>query len=397
MKMRTVQHKFSRSLAIMSVFLVGLLLTFQSVLATEDQQIVDPPMTAGSQEMGASASDTNLLTNGSMDELSFYFRPTNHFVAGMWYEWFVNGAYRIPEFIDGGSPYHQACYPIPSDRNCEKAQNHSQGYILWSGKPFVAGIYQPVTVTPCQMYQFTAYARNDASYYLSKVGIDPTGEILSPDPGNIPWNCPPDGKSICPNPGVSSPEFLPSNIVWSSYSSGPVTEWLTSTVAAEALSTTISVWTYTDAVIGNGPQSAYWDMTTLTTTTYPDNRLPAPAAWTSSTFITNVVMLKSSSRVTVTWKTTEAAIGQVWYERLRSTGVTTSPTAAYTQYFPLIMQNYMAYPFETTPDTTHVLTHSAVLSDLKSGDRLTLYILSRHFATDTCKTEVYGPLYVTVP
>ena len=332
----------------------------------------------------------------------FYFRPTNHFVAGMWYEWFVTGNHVIPEFIDGGSPYHQSCYPVPSDKNCAAANNHSQGYILWSGKPFVAGIYQTVTVTPCQMYQFQAFARNDESDYLSKVGIDSYGTRLpayvSPDGDDLPKNCPPDGKSACPNPGVSSADALPSTITWSPATSAQNLTWMTHTVASEALSTTISVWTYTDSVPGGAePQSAYWDNATLTTTTYPDNRLPAPAAWTSSTFITNVVMLKSSSRVTVTWKTTEAAIGQVWYERLRSTGVTTSPTAAYTQYFPLIMQNYMAYPFETTPDTTHVLTHSAVLSDLKSGDRLTLYILSRHFATDTCKTEVYGPLYVTVP
>ena len=72
-------------------------------------------------------------------------------------------------------------------------------------------------------------------------------------------------------------------------------------------------------------------------------------------------------------------------------------TAAYTQYFPLIMRNYKVYPFETIPDATPRLSHEAAFSGLESGDYLTLVVMSRHFATDTCKTEVYGPLYVIVP
>jgi len=397
--MRNLNHKPSLGLIITAILLI--IFTSTSVQAIKSETIRWSREKGGQETHTTSSDPENLLINGNMDELSFYPRPKNHYIAGMWYQWFWTAPHRIPEFIDGGSPYHQVCHPIPEDGNCANEGNHSQGYILWSGLNFTAGIYQSVPVTPCQMYEFQAYARNDLSTYRSKVGIDPHGTMMPPyvppDGDDLPNNCPPDGTSACPNPGVSDPSALPSTITWSAESSPVALTWVSQTVTTEALSDTITVWTYTAASSESPSQSAYWDNASLKPAPFPENRLPSPTSWATTDFITQVTVLQEAGVITVSWETLEPAFGQVWYEHTQTHPTTTPAASLYTNYIPLVTRNYRPYPYHATPDTTPTLTHTATITGLASGDKLTIAILSRHHMTDTCTTEVYAPIYVTIP
>lgn len=345
------------------------------------------------------AATANLLVNGNMDN-AFYARPPNHYVAGMWYEWFVSKPHQVPEFLDGGSPYHDACYPPQA--GCESRGNHSQGYILWSDQPFTAGIYQPVKVTPCLPYEFSAYARNDSVNYVSKVGIDPTGQqlpLLPVDPND--WfprnNCPPDGHTQCPDPGVSSPAGLPSHIVWSPDFHTPAFGWAEQSVMAEALSDTIMVWTYTAATTEVEAQSAYWDVATLiTATTYPGDRLPAPVSWVPTAAVTNVAVVTGDTAITITWGTTAPALTQVWYEVSPAGTLTTSVAYSYTAYFPVMARNYKPYALSTPVDLSRSANHQAVITNLQAGDNVKLVIAARYW-TGGCVTEVSAPLEVALP
>jgi hypothetical protein len=75
--------------------------------ANKSQALASPPEPL--VRVSSAPIPGNLLTNGDFDNPNypFYWRPTNHFVGGMWYEWF---AVEIPEFIDGGIISHNVCY-----------------------------------------------------------------------------------------------------------------------------------------------------------------------------------------------------------------------------------------------------------------------------------------------
>ena len=119
-------------------------------------------------------SNSNLLINGDLDQIGFYWRPTNHWVAGSWFQWW--GDYNaIPEYIDGGIPAHHTCYPKPPSGLCHddylKIYNSSQCIEKYGGAKFKAGLYKPVdNVFPCTLYTFEMWNKNDAdsNYYHSK-------------------------------------------------------------------------------------------------------------------------------------------------------------------------------------------------------------------------------------
>jgi hypothetical protein len=356
-------------------------------------QVADSP----DQPPSIQPAAPNLLINGDMNGAGglypFYWRPTNHFVAGMWYEWFWTGA--IPEYIDGGHPHHHECYPVPPNEDCAAANNHSQGYIRWGG-PFIAGIYQPVSVTPCTYYRFEAYNANQDANYHTKVGIDPTGQGMTPyNPlgGNPPINCPPDGYSYCPDPGIESLSELPSHMVWSPESNNQ--GWTLLGVETEALSTTVTVWTFA-APEGSIPAvSSYWDAASLTEVSFPNNRLPAPTSWTPSGFIYNVVTTAISGGVTVDWDTLGPATAQAWYNVITPTAPITH-TGAFTVYFPLVFRFTGNYTFATLLDMNRTTHHQFTVSGLQPGVNVELVLLSRRPQVNACTTEVYGPLTITV-
>lgn len=352
--------------------------------------------------LSTSSGEVNLLINGDMDDprYPFYWRPTNHFVAGMWYEWFWTGA--IPEFIDGGHPHHNECYPPPAPgRGCHDEGNHSQGYIRW-GDGYIGGIYQPVSVIPCALYQFQIFHKNQPDPgYISKVGIDPTGQNLPPhderDRHEYPMNCPPDYRSECPNPGLDTLDELPPHIVWSP-EYRDVWDWQPLSVTAEAVSTTINVWTYTDArAVEIPPKSTYWDKGSLVPVAFPNDRLPAPTSAVPSGFITNVVAQTVLDFLIIEWDTPQPASTQVWYRILTPT-VPITPTGPYFVYLPLVINGggFSSYTHATPLDITPTTRHRVIIGGLQEGTQIEFIALSRRPLTTTCVTEFSAPVRVTI-
>jgi hypothetical protein len=339
----------------------------------------EPPGTV----VSAQATGANLLANPEFDDY-FYFRPTNHLVANMWYEWFWASPYRIPEFIDGGHPYHDKCYPLPpAGQRCESesGRNGSQGYILMAGT-FVAGVYQSVNVATCGLYQFQAYNRNDALNYRPKVGIDPTGEVLPPyippDGDDLPRDCPPDGHSKCPNPGLSDPSKLPSHIQWSDPVNPPAYTWTPISVSAEARASTISVWTYA-APSTDGSQSTYWDHASLVQVLPASGALIDPGTLPSADgTILNVVTSTTAIRADLSWQTSQPALTQVLYHYV---GVATDPSP------PAIVTSTSAFELHTPPGTTTPTSHSARLINLAPNSLYDYAILSRKLQGGSCQTS----------
>lgn len=345
----------------------------------------------GSIQLNA-VQGSNLLVNGNMDQLGFYWRPTNHYVAGQWFEWW--GDYTaIPEFIDGGHPHHNQCYPVPADGVCHNAgtgvYNNSQGYIRW-GAPFDAGIYQPVHgTTPCLLYTFEIYNRNDTANYHPQIAIDPTGWIITKLGNSLPENCPPDGKSRCPDPYV---EAFPSTTIWSPEVSYPALVWGPISLTAEALSTTISVWTRTAPDVQSPSLSSYWDYGSVTYTPFPDNLLPEPSSPWPSEYIENVTTAFAGDTLTITWTTATPASTQVLYTVTRTPTTPTIPLSN-TTYLPVITnEGGFAARLDPMPLQSHVVT----IQRLRVGDIVDFEALSRRVDGNACVTETSGPLQVTV-
>jgi hypothetical protein len=363
-------------------FLIATILSFMVLADTpksaNEANAMAPEPPGPSLSTQATAA-TNLLVNGDMDQLGFYWRPTNHFVAGMWYEWFWTGA--IPEFLDGGIKYHNVCYPPPAGLCTD---NHSQGYIRW-GAAYVAGIYQPVSVAPCTLYQFTAYNRNDDNNYHPKVGIDPTGQVLPPyvppDGDNLPLNCPPDGHSKCPNPGLHTPSDLPPNIVWSPEFDHAGGTWAAQSVTAEALSTTISVWTYAAPDnVGSVSRSTYWDAASLVQVQSASSRLltgtlPAP----SPNFITGVTSSTTAIRANLSWQTSQPAVTQMLYHWVGDAAMTVVPPP---------VTSVSDFESFTPVDSAALTGHSVRLANLHPTSIYDYAILARRVVAGTCQTAV---------
>jgi hypothetical protein len=326
----------------------------------------------------------DLLINGDMDDprYGFYWRPTNHYIAGMWFEWWVGDT--VPEFIDGGIPYHNVCYPPPPQGHCYDYGldyfNLSQGYIRW-GWPYIAGIYQPVEVTPCTLYRFEAYNRNDGVNYYPKVGIDVTGwQLPIPDWENLPDNCPPTGHSKCPNPRLESVNDFPATMVWSPEFDHQAYTWAAGVVTAEAAATTISVWTYAAPDGREMSMSTYWDAASLVQVPFADDRLPMPDVGDPSTFIQDLAMRSVLDELIITWTTPEPASTQVWYEVIPF-GIPFDGELG-----QLDPQNTLATPLDATPKTEH----HVVIEGMSTGDYVRFAALSRHAMGERCVTESSG-------
>ncbi len=333
-----------------------------------------------------SSAQVNLLPNGNMDDPNypFYWRPTNHYVAGLWYEWWVGPD--LPEFIDGGHPYHNQCYPPPTGPWCvhptipSSNDNHSQGYIRW-GAPYIAGIYQPVSVTPCRYYRFEIYNRNDGSNYHPKIGIDPTGWQLpytaNPTP---PDNCPPDGASPCPNPRLESIDDFPSTLVWSPEFDHAAYTWAAQSVVAEALAPVITVWTFVAPENdGNPSRSTYWDYGSLTAVSPPDNLLFSGVLPARDGNISQVISATAINAATFQWRTSAPAYSQVLYHYAGMAGSSLPPVVTATHQFEL----------RADIDWTLKTDHSIRLQDLTPGAVYDVAIIAHRWTGDQCQTSAY--------
>jgi hypothetical protein len=382
------------------------------ILAAGSQPVSgSPAVPPGPSAPSASAVATNLLVNGDFDQVGFYWRYPNHYVAGGWFEYWIGS--NLPEFIDGGSIYHNACYPTPADGVCGHSNNHSQGYIRW-GAPYKAGVYQLVSATPCASYNFSAWVRTDQSNYHPKVGIDVKGTQLPfPDQDDTSHNCPPNGNSPCPNPGISTLADMPQTIVWGPDFNAPYFTWTNGSVTAEALSTAIGVWTFVapEECSGCSPsRSTYWDATSLVqvipTTLSPDGRIPAPDGKISGLTVTPL-----TTTAQIQWTTSQPAFSQVFYRPSppapSCTGATCvcppgSPCIVHTVYFPLMGRGYGSvndFTFKTVPTAVPTTSHSVSLTGLEAGTAYDFVVMSRAFTSGACVSSVSstGTFTTTTP
>lgn len=317
-----------------------------------------------------------LLVNGNFEEVPFYWRVPNHWIAGGWYRWWSESTPTMPEF-DDIRPWS----PRPYDGN------HAQVYFKW-GQPYEAGIYQEVSgLIPCTPYRLTMWARNDSNDVIlphARIGLDPQGTQLT---SRTPLG-PEDEDSVVRG-------GMPPLTVWSPEQTARFT-WEQLSVEAEPLGNKLTVILYArPEPLGNAVYfTTFWDAGQLITSTFAGNRLPPPMDLTPSEFITNVTITTVLDRLVVEWDTLAPASTQVWYDILSPT-VPVTPTGPYVVYLPLVMRS-ISYAYATPLDINPVTHHRAVISDLEDGQIVRLLLLSRHPTATQCQTEIYGPVEITL-
>ena len=380
------------------VFLSLIVLALMIILALGASRLVSAQV--GQPPISSSSTTTvgdNLLLNPNFDEAGYYFRFPNSLVAPQWYRWYVSPGAIIPEHIDGGTPHHNACYPEPPPGGlCVEMtpKNRSQGYIKYGGT-YIAGVLQPVHVTPCLDYQFAGYVRTDDAGYRPKVGIEPTGWWLPPKNKPDPrwdYDCPPDGQTLCPKESFTNESDMPASIVWSPpypydpptppiYWRGPIS------VTTEALSTTITVWTYAAPSV-EGSQSTYWDVMSLyqvprQTPLAPDGEVLVPDMSLNPTVITGTT-------TQIQWATDQPAFSQVYYRLHSSSPISPTALLSNTVYLPVATNGgYVStndFTYNTAPTSEMATSHSATLSALQSGATYDYMIAVRSFDGSTCAT-----------
>ena len=349
--------------------------TFQSPLIWKFPLGEHTPVPTGVMTPG------DLLTNGNMDQMGFYWRPPNHWLAGAWFEWFSLVPWNFPEFNDGFERGFYHTYPS------------SQRLQLW-GDDFAGGLMQSATVVPCVTYRFEAYGQSRPGSVdpppvpvqsHMKVGIEPYG-----------WM---SGRSINNyDPGLE-PEAFPDTVVWSPEATHNFV-FLPYTVTAEALANTVTVIMYSypevDLKGGVGWNDAIWDTASLVEVPPPsgtlleDDVLPAPDG-----FIASLTAVASSEETVVAWDTPVEASTQLLFRTLQPTeqisGTTLLP---YSQYLPMagVTIHWQHSPLDTTP----MLHHRVALSGLPAGTVFDFVALSRRLEGNACVTSASVRTQVTV-
>jgi hypothetical protein len=348
--------------------------TFQSPLIWKFPLGEHTPIPTGVMTPG------DLLTNGNMDQMGFYWRPPNHWIAGAWFEWFSTKPYNFPEFNDG---YERGFYHTwPS----------SQRLQLW-GDDFAGGLMQSATVVPCVTYRFEAYGQSRPGnppvppvpvQSHMKVGIEPYG-----------WM---SGRSINDyDPGLE-PEAFPDTVVWSAEATHNFV-FMPYTVTAEALANTVTVimYSYPEVDVEGGVvwNDAIWDTASLVEVPPPsgtlleDDQVPAPDG-----FITSLTAVASSEETVVAWDTPVAASTQLLYRTLEpSEPISGTTLLPYSLYVP--MAGTAIYWQHSPLDTTPVLHHRVALSGLPAGTVLDFVALSRRLEGNACVTSASVRTQVT--
>lgn len=309
----------------------------------------------------------NLLVNGNFDDPAypFYWRYPNHYVAGGWIRWWIHGTV-LPEYDDARTqrPYYDG--------------GHAQVYFKW-GSTYEAGIYQVVSgLTPCTPYRFTMWARNHSLEGVlphARIGLDPEGTQLTPDD----YDC-------------AVKTGLPPKTVWSREQTALFT-WEKLSVEAESLGNRLTAILYAHPEPPPDGRTYYfdtiWDAGELVTGTYPGGRLPEPASWAPSGFITNIVTSTVLNALVIEWDTLAPASTQVWYNVISPTEPI-SFTGAFTVYLPLVAKAPY-YTYATVPDVTPATHHRVVIGGLQNGQIVRFVALSRRLYDGSCVTEVSAP------
>jgi len=309
----------------------------------------------------------NLLVNGNMEEIPFYWKPPNHFVAGGWLRWWYGSD--IPEYDD-----------VRAWRPQRYDGDHAQVYFRW-GVAYTAGIYQQVQgVQPCTFYRFEMYGRNHSlpgANHHARLGLDPQGRVYND----------------IDNPGISA---LPDGIVWSDEQTF-YQVWGRHQVVAEAAGEAITAITYASPDPGYGYYDTFWDAGSLVMTEPPEGILPPPPSFSSDGFITNLVTQTILNYLLVEWDTAQPASTQVWYNVLPAWTPFT-PTAAI--YLPLVASSvtpglppdWRFSPADQTPRTHH----QVLIGPFQDGETVRFMALSRRLSGESCLTSSSGQLEVTI-
>ena len=327
------------------------------------------------------AAPGNLLVNGGMDDLPFYWMYPNHFVAGGWNRWWIHLS-MLPEYDDTRTtrPNHEG--------------DHAQVYFKWfaKGDEYHAGIYQVVDgLMPCVPYRFTMWARNHTLEGVkpqARIGLDTQGTQLTSGPE--------DGAVF---------GALPASVVWSAEQVN-LFVWEQLAVDAEPSGTRLTAITYAHPKLPEvGPfenyADTYWDTGRLEQISFAGGRLPAAPSAVPTSFISTPSASASGNSVTVQWSLTAPAPTQVWYRVIPpSTPSTIIGTWSHQVFLPLV-QYHMApagYTQITALQVNQQQTqYEATIADLQSGDTVRGLIVVRRPVQGACTTQVSVPFGITIP
>ena len=326
----------------------------------------------------------DLLTNGNMDQLGFYWRYPNHWIPGAWFEWFST-FYRIPEFNDGHERGFAHTYPS------------SQRLQLWGGD-YAGGLMQSVTVTPCAYYQLKAYGQSrpgadnpppvDVASHM-KVGIEPYGWL--------------SGRSICKYDPALEPDEFPDTVVWSPEATHNFT-FAPYSVTAEALSTTVTAILFSNPEVdwagGVVWNDTVWDTAALIQVSPPSGTIldgtytPVPDG-----LITNLNVEALDHAVIIEWDTSVPASTQVVYRFVTPTAPisATGTLLFYSVYLPFVGGNPPLLDLYSPLDTTPLLHHRVELTNLPAGYIIDLAALSRRLEEQACVTSASSTTCVVAP
>ncbi|MFP4394535.1 MAG: hypothetical protein ACLFTI_04650 [Anaerolineales bacterium] len=326
------------------------------------------------------AAPGNLLVNGGMDELSFYWMPPNHHVAGGWGRWWIHGTV-LPEYDDTRSarPHYDG--------------DHAQVYFKWFGRgqEYHAGIYQMIDdVTPCVPYRFTMWARNHTLEVVkphARIGLDPVGTQLTSSPA--------EGAVLA----------LPPTTVWSAEQKN-LFVWEQLSVEVEPVRNRLAAITFAHPELPatGGPFSyyadTYWDAGRVEQVSFPGGRFPEPSTAEATDFVSEMALRPRLDTLNIEWILDAPAPAQIWY-RVVPKPVDDPPETifiAHQIYLPLISQSVSiaAYTESTLLSSSAGRYHQAVISGLEDGDTVEGVVVVRRPIAGVCTTEIAAPFSVTI-
>ncbi len=349
--------------------LVALIVRMPASLPATAQE-ADPPSVAG---VNAPATTASLHNPGFDNRIWYEFnrRYQRAYPAGVW----------LPDDDTAGGPqdwrlwFQNGTAIVDVDPEQTLPQAGSEAVQIrpfaWSLDNQIAGLYQVIYNTiPGRVYEFQIYAQSrpeGSGDYLTalQVGIEPTG-----------WH-PPSAT----DPAVHS---FPTTMKWGPSTNAYLWSYGPLAVIAEAQGISVTVFTYGDAK-GGSSHRILWDTASFQET---PPLIPNPDSPPTPGGISNLAVVTSTTAATVTWNTTYAALGQVYYRQISCPSTPVSPTESmtYTVYLPLVSR-YVGW--STTPlNKTLRTAHSAVITGLQPGCTYEYIVASRGIAGGQCTTWV---------
>ena len=320
----------------------------------------------------------DLLTNGDMDQMGFYWRYPNHYIAGGWFEYFSTRRW-IPEYTYGDKDIFIHTHP------------GSQRIHAWANS-YAAGLMQSPDVTPCTYYRFQAFGHSrpgntppplwPAASHM-KVGVEPYG-----------WM---SGRTIPKyDPGLE-PEEFPATVVWSPEATNDFS-WASYEAMTEALADTITVILFSNPEVnldsGVWWNDTLWDTASLVQVPPPSGTLldgsdlPEPDG-----LISNVSAKTLPHAIIVEWDTSMEASTQLLYRVWeRSAPITPTTPLTIPVYLPVVTTplDVSILTRYSPPDTTPVYHHRVLVTGLPASYDIDFVALSRRLQGNVCATSASG-------